>query len=78
MAEHQITLLKERRGQAKILCQLGVKSHWILNPPLPRKQNSVYHVPFFCVKSIFVNVRFIPSPTLYPFLISCQFRVATL
>lgn len=59
-------------GQAKILCLLSVKGHWMLNPPLPRKWNTIYQVPFSCVRSIFVNVPFIPSPTLHPVSISCH------
>lgn len=60
MADHQIIVLKEMWGQAKILCLWNVKGHWLLNPPLWRKQNSVYQVPFLCVRSIFINVLFIP------------------
>lgn len=51
---------------------LSVKSHWMLNPPLLRKQNTIYQVPFSCVRSIFVNVPFIPSPTPHPISISCH------
>lgn len=63
---------KEIWGQAKILCLWSVKSHWMSNPPLPRKWNLIYQVPLSCVRSIFVCVSFIPFPTLHPMLISCH------
>lgn len=47
---------KEMWSQAKILCLWSVKSHWMLNAPLPRKQNLIYQVPLSCVRSIFVCV----------------------
>lgn len=62
---------RKREARQKILCLLSVKSHWMLNPPLPRKRNYIYQVPFSCLSSIFVNVPFIPSPALHPTSISC-------
>lgn len=68
-------------GRAKILCLGSVKGHWLLNPPLQRKQNSVYQVPFLCVRSIFINVLFIPisvschSSRLAPRSIQCDWHL---
>lgn len=63
---------KEMWGQAKILCLWSVKSHWMLNPLLPRKWKLIYQVPLSCVRSIFVCVSFFPFPTLHPVSISCH------
>lgn len=44
----------------------------MLNPPLPRKQNLIYRVPSSCVRSIFIDVPFIPFPILHLVSVSCH------
>lgn len=71
MTDHHITVLKKIWDHVKILCLLRV-SHWMLNPLLASKQNPVYQVPFSEVRSVFINVPFIPSLTPHPNSISCH------